>query len=154
MHIFGIRSFKKLATCHKDLQLIMKESLMVSRVDFGISEGHRTVERQHQLFLEGKSKIDGIDRKGKHNMSPSHAVDIYAYHPNIEMRRKMAYDKITLAYIAGVVITTAMRLFEEGKIDYTIRWGANWDLDGVIHFDQSFDDYPHFELRKMLKEHE
>ncbi|GAF68680.1 unnamed protein product, partial [marine sediment metagenome] len=115
-------------------------------VDFGISEGHRSLERQKELYDQGKSKIDGINKKGKHNYSPSLAIDLYAYHPDIEVRKKLAYDVPTLCIIAGVIISCADELKAKGDIKHSIRWGGNWDNDGVILYDQSFDDLPHFEL--------
>lgn len=149
MKNFGKNSKKQLDTCHSDLQKIFILTLKWSKVDFGISEGNRPVERQFQLFLEGKSKIDGKTKKGKHNYMPSLAGDIYAYHPNTELRRRMAYDKVHLAYIAGVIDAVVEHLLEKGEITHRIRWGANWDNDGVIDMDQHFDDYPHFELIKI-----
>ena len=146
---FGKRSKENLKTCHEDLQKIFNLAISRSKVDFGISEGHRSVERQNQLFLEGKSKIDGITKLGKHNLDPSEAVDIYGYHPDLETRRKLAYDKVTLSYIGGIVDACASELFEKGETTHIIRWGANWDSDGIIDYDQSFDDYPHFELKKV-----
>lgn len=126
----------------------MKLAITKSKVDFGISEGHRSLSRQKQLFDEGKTKIDGISKKGKHNYIPSLAVDIYIYHPNLEIRKKIAYNKIHLAYVAGIIQSSAQELADKGEVSHIIRWGANWDSDGVIGFDQTFDDYPHFELIK------
>ena len=37
-------------------------------------------------------------------------------------------------------------LKEEGIISHDIRWGFNWDRDGIIISDQNFQDGPHFEL--------
>jgi peptidoglycan L-alanyl-D-glutamate endopeptidase CwlK len=146
---FGSNSQSKLDTCHVDLQKILSLAISRSNVDFGITEGHRTTTRQKQLFDEGKSKIDGITKKGKHNYKPSLAADIYIYHPDLETRRKLAYDKVSLAYVAGIIDSCANELCEKGEIEHKIRWGANWNSDGVIDYDQSFDDYPHFELIKM-----
>lgn len=148
MYTFGKRSNDNLETCHKDLQKIMRKAISVSVIDFGISEGYRSLERQQQLYREGKSKIDGVTRKGKHNYSPSQAVDIYVYHPEASIRRKLAYDKEHLSYIAGVVQSCARILYGEGEVNHVIRWGANWDSDGIIALDHSFDDYPHFEIIK------
>ncbi len=67
---FGERSAANLATAHKDLQIVMTTAIKSSMVDFGISEGHRSLERQKELFDEGKSRIDGITKKGKHNYNP------------------------------------------------------------------------------------
>lgn len=143
---FGKRSLDLLATCHSDLQSIAKLAISRSDVDFGISEGHRTIERQKELFDQGKSKIDGVSKKGKHNHYPSMAFDIYAYHPDAATRSKLAYDVPTLSYIAGVITSCAKELLDAREISHGLRWGGNWDSDGVILHDQSFDDLPHFEL--------
>jgi len=145
---FGNKSAAKLKTCHSDLQKIMNLVISRSRIDFGISEGARSLERQTELFNQGKSKIDGINIKGKHNFSPSLACDIFIYHSDTATRRKLVYDRCSLSYVAGVVISCAEELLLAGEIESTIRWGGNWDRDGVILLDQNFDDLPHFELRK------
>ncbi len=142
---FGKRSKEKLATCHKDLQLIAEESLKVSQVDFGVSEGHRTIEKQQEYFNSGKSKVDGIKIKGKHNYQPSLAFDIYAY---VSGNPKLAFSHTYLAYLGGVITAVAKRLLNEGKITHKVRWGYNWDSDGEIGTDQRFQDLPHFELKK------
>lgn len=143
---FGKRSSEKLSTCHEDLQKVLSLAISRSNLDFGVTEGHRSLERQKQLFDEGKSKIDGVTQKGKHNYKPSLAADIYIYHPDLATRRKLAYDKVSLAYVAGLIDSCANELLESAQISHRIRWGANWDRDGIIDYDQSFDDYPHFEL--------
>lgn len=143
---FGNSSTTKLLTCHEDLQKVLQLAITRSRIDFGISEGHRSLARQKQLFDEGKSQIDGIERKGKHNFEPSLAADIYVYHPDLETRRKLVYDKASLCYIAGIIISCAEELLEKEEITHKVRWGGNWDKDGVILQDQNFDDLPHFEL--------
>ncbi len=138
---FSATSKARLETCHPDIQLVMNESLNVCPVDFGIAEGNRAVEKQQQYFREGKSRIDGITKKGKHNFLPSEAVDVYAYYNG-----KAQWDINHLCLIAGVVLSTAERLFAEGKISHRFRWGGNWDMDGVILLDQKFDDGPHYEI--------
>ena len=146
MYKLGKGSLKKLESVHHDLVKIIKLAIARTPVDFGISEGHRTLDRQKELYDQGKSKIDGINKKGKHNYSPSLAIDLYAYHPDIEVRKKLAYDVPTLCIIAGVIISCADELKAKGDIKHSVRWGGNWDSDGVILYDQSFDDLPHFEL--------
>lgn len=143
--IFGTRSKEKLSQCHVDLQLIAEESLKVSSMDFGVSEGHRTIEKQLEYYRTGRSKVDGIKIKGKHNYQPSLAIDIYAYIPG---KPKLAFNISNLAYLGGVLTATAKRLLNEGKITHRLRWGANWDGDGEILTDQRFQDMPHFELVK------
>lgn len=141
MYKFGNTSIMRLMSCHRDLQIIMQESINISDIDFGIAEGHRSTEKQQQYFHEGKSKIDGIRRKGKHNYSPSLAVDIYPY---IDGRAN--WDNEHLSYLAGLIHGVSEMLLKQGEISHKIRWGGNWDMDGAILLDQSFDDRPHFEL--------
>jgi peptidoglycan L-alanyl-D-glutamate endopeptidase CwlK len=149
MKSFGKNSTNQISTCHVYIQKILHRALEMSIVDFGVSEGHRSVDRQNMLFLMGRSKIDGVDRKGKHNKIPSEAADIYAYTPNKEYRRKISYDKSHLSYIAGVITAACHQLNKDGDINCTIRWGANWNRNGIIDLDQSFDDYPHFEIENI-----
>ena len=142
MHKFGKRSLEKLETCHEDLQKIMKLAISRSRIDFGISEGHRSKERQLELYETGKSKV----QSGKHNENPSMACDIYVWHDDPEVRREKQYDEASLAYIGGVVQSCASELKSNNKIIHDLRWGGNWDSDGEIITDQSFQDLPHFQL--------
>ncbi len=140
---FSTTSKKRLATCHKNLQYIMMAAIKKSSVDFGIAEGHRSVERQNKLFIEGKSKIDGINRLGQHNHQPSMAADIYLF-----INGKASWSNEALSFVAGIIHATAEDLYEAQLIHHKIRWGGNWDKDGEILTDQSFDDRPHFELYK------
>jgi len=146
MYRFGSSSLSKLKTCHPDLQKVLILALSRSSVDFGISEGHRSLERQKKLFDENKSKIDGITKKGNHNYSPSRAADIYVYHPDADVRSKIAFSREHLSYVMGVIWSCGEELFEKGEITHKLRWGGNWDSDGIIGLDQSFDEFPHIEI--------
>lgn len=144
---FGKISEERLRTMHPDLQLVFRESIKVSEVDFGIAEGHRPVKRQQQLYAQGRTvpgrivtHVDGVNKKSKHNILPSEAGDIYAF-----VNGKAYWSERYLTYLGGVITSVAKRLYAEGKISRPIRWGGNWDRDGNILDDQQFDDAPHFE---------
>jgi peptidoglycan LD-endopeptidase CwlK len=141
MYYFSNTSKKRLTTCHIDLQTIMYEAIKITNIDFGIAEGHRSIVLQQKYYKQGKSKIDGINKMGKHNYNPSLAVDIYAY-----VNGKAIWDKEHLSYLSGIIHAVTELLYKEGKITHKIRWGGNWDMDGTILLDQSFDDRPHYEL--------
>ncbi|MBL4753574.1 MAG: M15 family metallopeptidase [Flavobacteriales bacterium] len=129
----GETSIKKLSTCHKDLIKLIR--LVEKRVpfDFTVLEGARTIERQKELFDQGKSKIDGVTHLGRHNYTPSHAIDLSPYPIDWgDLRRFMV--------LGGVVLSCA------NELGLTVRWGADWDMDGDYR-DQNFNDLPHFELR-------
>lgn len=145
MYKFGERSLKCLETCEEDLVIILTEALKTSMVDFGVSEGHRSLERQQKLYNEGKSRIDGITKKGNHNYFPSRAADIYAYVPG---NSGYAFDKVHLAYLGGHIMATAAQLYAKAIVSHKLRWGGNWDGDGTILYDQKLWDMPHFELIK------
>ncbi len=49
--ILGKNSRNRLKTCHADLQHIIQLAIMRSKVDFGVSEGYRTIKRQKELFV-------------------------------------------------------------------------------------------------------
>jgi len=160
MYSFGKNSKEKLATCHSDLQKIMNLAIKRTVIDFGISEGHRPKEQQFEYFKIGRvlkngswikigktiTNVDGYDKEGKHNIKESEAVDIYIYHPDKDIRESIMYSEIHLAYVIGVVSSCAKELLEKGEITHNIRSGSNWDNDGIIDLDQTFDDYPHLEL--------
>ena len=56
MFSFGAKSSEKLAKVHPDLQRVFNEAIKNSPLDFSITEGLRTKERQKELFSAGKSQ--------------------------------------------------------------------------------------------------
>ncbi len=161
MFTFGERSQLNLSYCHPDLIKIHLEAIRTSRIDYGISHGHRTPEQQFELFKEGRSFIneswevtnknevvtncDGYTKKSKHNLYPSIATDIYIYVPG---KSKLTFDEKHLIYVISHIITTAQIMYENGEIEHVLRWGGNWDKDGEIVYDQTLIDLPHVELVK------
>ena len=127
----GKKSLEILSTCDNRIQKIIHEAIKVT--DFTVIEGTRSLERQQQLFKEGKTKIDGIQSKGKHNYDPSLAIDIAPY--PIDWN-----DTKRFFYLAGVVKALAISMGIE------LRWGGDWDSDDDFT-DQTFNDYSHFELK-------
>lgn len=138
---FSERSLERLSTCHADLQLVMNTAIGISRVDFGIAEGHRSVERQTELYKKGFSQKDGIAFRSKHNYEPSRAVDIYSW-----VNGMTNYRLDIMTYLAGLIEGTSEILYAAKQINHRVRWGGNWDMDGEIITDQTFIDTPHYEL--------
>jgi len=132
---FGKKSEEELSTCRKELQEVFNE--VIKTVDCSVLEGHRGKDRQNTLYKEGKTKV--IYPKGRHNASPSNAVDVVPYPIDWNDR-----ERFTL--FAGFVIGIAK------SMDIKLRWGGNWDMweeDGRWEVDDNkFDDFPHFELIK------
>lgn len=127
---FGTKSKARLATCDKRLQDLF--NVVIKEVDCSVLEGHRGESRQNQLFKEGKTKV--TYPKGRHNASPSLAVDVAPYPIDWDDR-----ERFTL--FAGYVLGVASRM------GIHVRWGGDWDKDWEVS-DNRFDDFPHFELLK------
>ncbi len=131
---FSQTSFSKLATCHPDLQALFYE--VIKYFDCTIIEGYRNQEDQEKAFSSGYSKLHWPH--GKHNSSPSMAVDVAPYPLDWKNDRRMYW-------FAGYVMGIAQKLKEEGRMTHTVRYGGDWDSDKNID-DESFKDLVHFEL--------
>lgn len=111
-------SQEKLLTCHPNLQKIM--NIVINHFDYTVIEGHRSNERQQELYAQGKSFV----KVSKHNSEPSMAIDIAPY--PIDWN-----DTNRFKELAKLVKCTAEAL------NIPIIHGGDWN---------SFKDYPHFEL--------
>ena len=132
MPSFSDASMRKLSTCHEDLQAIFNEVIYMQ--DCTVVEGNRSEARQNELFRTGKSQVTYPN--SKHNSYPSMAVDHWS-------------DKDDFENFAVYVMTTAEGMYKKGVITHELRWGGDWDRDGVRvdkDPDERFFDGPHFEL--------
>ena len=95
---FGKKSKEKLLTCHSDIQKVFNLAISRSQVDFGVSEGHRSINTQKEYYSIGRTtqmhrdtitNVDGVTKLGKHNELPSLAIDIYIWHPEKKTRNKI-----------------------------------------------------------------
>jgi peptidoglycan L-alanyl-D-glutamate endopeptidase CwlK len=161
-HSFGKKSLKVYNTLHEDLQTILDWGIKYCRVDFSLNEGHRPPAKQFEYYKKGRelqngvwtvvnkkwviTNVDGYAIKGKHNYSPSLAVDFSAYVPQ---KPELTWDAVHLTYIGSALIMISELLYERGVISHVLRWGGNWDRDGDLS-DNTLYDRPHVELYKTL----
>lgn len=146
---YGNESRAKLRTCHPDLQLIFNEA--IKYYDIVILEGARKTERQQELYNKSLLQVaaggpaitncDGIIYKSAHQVRE----DGYSWAVDAAPFPVKWGDVKRFFFMAGIVISTAERLYAEGKIYHLVRWGHDWDMDRVFD-DQTFNDSPHFEL--------
>lgn len=137
MFEFSSRSKNCLNGIHPKLVRLMELSIDNSPIDFTITEGIRTTERQQELYAKGRTSpgcivtnCDGIKSKSNHQAKEDglgYAVDIYPY-INGSVR---VNDIESLVNIAHHIKTVALK---EG-VD--IEWGGDWKMK----------DYPHFQLK-------
>ncbi len=134
MYAFSPRSRERLASCHRDLQLLF--NTVIKDFDCTIVCGHRTREEQAVACRQGRSQTPWPN--SKHNAVPSLAVDVAPYPIDWE-------DVKTFCLFAGWVLCTANHLYERGRISHRVRWGGDWDMDNDTG-DNRFNDLVHYEL--------
>ena len=125
---FGKWSKDRLNTCHEDLIDLFNE--VIKHFDCTILEGYRGQKLQDRYYNEGKSKVKYPN--GRHNASPSRAVDVVPYPVYCEATEIMYF-------FAGFVKGIAE------SMEIKIRWGGDWDNDTEVK-DTGFKDLAHFEL--------
>jgi peptidoglycan L-alanyl-D-glutamate endopeptidase CwlK len=121
---FGPRSLNNLIGVHPDLVKVAMRAIDISEVDFAITEGLRTAERQAQLVKSGASRT----QNSRH--LTGHAIDVAAY-VMIDGKNEVRWDWPLYTKIAR-----AMNLAAE-ELGIHIEWGGSW---------LSFPDGPHFQL--------
>lgn len=121
------RSLDKLHTCDDQLVQVMELAITLTKYDFGITCGVRTLEEQRILFAEGKS----LTMNSKHlpnEQGVSRAVDLVVY-----VNGKVTWADKYYRKVAGAVFKAAFILGIE------IEWGGHWE---------NLNDSPHFQLPK------
>jgi len=142
------RSLSHLAGVDEALVAVVKHAITVTKIDFGVTCGVRTVAEQKELVATGASKT----MKSKH--LEGHAVDLVAYiGPRVSWELNL-YDDIADA------MTEAAR-----DVGVKLRWGAAWHIPDIRSWNgnmeqamnsyidlrrsqgrRPFIDGPHFEL--------
>lgn len=118
-YILGSRSLQTLEGVHPDLVAVAKLAITLSKQDFSVGEGLRSVDRQKKLLASGKSTT----MNSRH--ITGHAVDLFPY--------PVSWDWKYFYPIAEAMKAAATEL----NID--LQWGGDW---------KSFPDGPHFQLSR------
>ena len=132
-HAFGAKSEAHLATVHPELADACRHALQASPFDLTVTCGRRSKADQEQAVREGRSKVHWPH--GNHNTRQpaelARAVDIHPYPIDFKDTRRYYI-------LAGLMLAVS---------NVPLRWGGDWDGDGQLT-DQTFNDLPHFEVRK------
>lgn len=137
MPSFGETSTRRLNTAHDILKILFRR--VVARRDCSITEGFRDEAKQDYYFKVGTSKVKWPD--SKHNSEPSMAVDCVPWPEKWD-------SKEAFFELRDIVLEEWDRMKSQGVTsDFELRWGGDWDSDGDFE-DQTFNDYPHYELVK------
>jgi len=117
------RSSGRLEGINPDLITVVNTAITLTKVDFGVTCGMRTVEEQEVLVAKGASQT----MASKH--ITGHAVDLVAYvGPNITWALNM-YDDL------GDAMAKAAKLH-----GVAIKWGAAWSVGNIADFKGSMED--------------
>lgn len=129
------RSLTNLEGVHPTLVKIVERAIEISKQDFTVVEGLRTIEKQKEYVAKGVSKTMKSYHL-KQNDGYGHAVDLYPYY-NGSVQVNAPFSKFKL-------ISEAM-LEAAKEFNIVITWGADWDRDGDTT-DHSFVDSPHYQI--------
>lgn len=150
MATLGKNSLAKMKGLHPDLILLIEASIKDTPIDFSIVSGVRTTKEQQALYAQGRTtpgavvtQVDGVKKKSNHQVKSDglgHAFDFCPY-----INGALNWNATT------AFITIALHIKEKAKcLGIRVRWGADWDNDGVTKAqgdkDENFVDLPHIEL--------
>lgn len=125
------RSMKNLSGVNATLVAVVDRALSISKVDFIVIEGRRTVERQRQLYEAGNSTT----MNSRH--LTGHAVDLAPWvNGTIPWTEKQYFRQIRDAMFTAA-----------GELGAQLRWGGDWNGNGRSDDEPNYDG-PHFELRR------
>ena len=122
------RSRGKLEGVHPDMVAVVETAITLTKVDFGVTYGVRTVEEQEKLVASGRSQT----MKSKHLIQDSgysHAVDVVAYDGSDVVWEINVYDDICDAFKQAA---------EEKGV--AIKWGAAWSEGDIRSYSGAAED--------------
>lgn len=114
------RSRQRLEGVHPDLVKVVQRAIQITTVDFIVTEGLRTRDRQQQLVKAGASKT----QRSRH--LTGHAVDLAAC-----VGSEVRWDWPLYTKLADAMKRAAREL------DIPLEWGGDW---------RTLKDGPHFQL--------
>ena len=128
MYKLSGRSLNKLEGVHPTMVDTVKRAIELSKVDFGVIYGVRSLAEQKRLYEAKRSQT----MKSKHLVQEdgySHAVDLMAYDGSDPSWDIVMYDDIADAMKAAAKETGAK-----------IRWGAAWTIDNIAEWERPMQD--------------
>ena len=121
---FSQRSLDNLRGVHPDLVRVVNRAIELTPIDFLITEGLRTKERQRQLVAAGASKT----MNSRH--ITGHAVDFAAWVGGVRWDWPL-YAKIAAAFKQA-----------SKELGVPIEWGGDWRFKDGPHVQLPWDSYP------------
>lgn len=123
MYKLSKRSLDRLVGVDPRLVEVVKNAIQISSIDFGVSEGLRSVQRQRELVAKGASQT--MNSKHINGL----AVDLVAYIGDRISWELSLYDNIA----------DAMKMSAQ-ELDVPVRWGGAWHIPDIREWDGSMQD--------------
>ena len=142
------RSLAKLEGVDESLVAVVKRAIELTKIDFGVTYGMRTVQEQEKLVAAGRSQT----MKSKH--LDGRAVDLMAYVDGKGCWELNVYDDLADAMAEAA-----------NELGVKVKWGAAWSVGDITAYvgtmeeammeyvdlrrsqgRRPFIDGPHFEL--------
>lgn len=123
------KSLDKLQGVHPELVSVVKRTIQITVIDFGISQGVRTLDQQRELYAQGRTKPGKIvtwTMNSKHLLQPDgfgHAIDVVAYDKGHVSWDEKLYDQIANAMYKAAA-----------ELGVKIKWGGEWRSPDKPHF--------------------
>ena len=123
MFKLSTRSMSRLEGINPDIITVVTEAIKLTKVDFGVTCGMRTVEEQEKLVASGASQT----MKSKH--LEGRAVDLVAYVGSSVTWQLNMYDDLADAMAAAA-----------RKLNVPVKWGAAWSVGNIAEWDGTMED--------------
>lgn len=112
------RSLDRLEGVDERLQAVAKQAITLTKTDFGVIQGLRTLDEQKELVAKGASKtMKSLHLEGK-------AIDVMAFVNSRASWELNLYDDLADAIKEAAII-----------VGVPIRWGAAWHIDDIRTWD-------------------
>ena len=122
------RSLDRLEGVHPDMTAVVERAIQLTDVDFGVTQGVRTLEEQKANVAAGRSQT----MRSKHLLQDdgfSHAVDVVAYVGSDVSWELNLYDNICDAFKKAAQ-----------EVGCSIKWGAAWSEGDIRSYPGSAED--------------
>lgn len=121
------RSLARLEGVDADLVAVVKRAIELTKVDFGVTEGLRSLETQKKYVAAGKSQT----MNSKHITGD--AVDVVAYiegdnGPEVAWELNL-YDDIADAFKQAAI-----------ELGVSLRWGAAWNVPDITKWEGTMNE--------------
>ena len=122
------RSMDRLEGVHPDMTAVVERAIQLTKVDFGVTQGVRTLDEQKANVAAGRSQT----MASKHLLQDdgfSHAVDVVAYIGSDVSWELNVYDDICDAFKEAAK-----------EVGCSIKWGAAWSEGDIRTYEGSSED--------------